>query len=231
MRIRKGRLIVISGPPAGGKDSVRRELTARGYPIVLTTTSRSVRPDDLPGDYEYVSVAEFDKMVDQGLFADVSPILKGYRYGTRKSQLLKSLNEKIVWRIDPTSAANAREIVARAFELEPEVSIKLVDNIKSFWVMPESLEENERRLRLRDVHDERLLEKGLVQLKVEMDFFEAHRDKFDQAVINRRDKLEEAVDEIEVMLGWSFLISVFNFFPIDNVPPGFNVFGAAVLIL
>ena len=185
-----GRLIIISGPTAGGKDAVRRELVARGYGIVVTTTSRPQRPDDEPGDYEFVTVSEFDRMVDQGLFADVSPVHKGNRYGTRKSQLIKSLNEKMVWRIDPTSAANVRTIIP----------VELMDSIVSFWVMPENKEELERRLSLRDGHNNELLEKALVQMRADMDFVERNREKFDHVIINRRDRLKEAVNQIVALI-------------------------------
>lgn len=196
-----GQLIVISGPPAGGKDAVRRELAKRGFGIIVTTTSRPQRADDLPGDYEYVSVSEFDQLVIQGVFADISPVHKGYRYGTRKGELLKSLDQRMVWRIDPTSAANCREILAKAFELEPATCQKIVSVVHSFWIMPEDEKELELRLRNRDGHDEGLLNKALTQVRADMDFFEKNRDKYDHMIINRRDKLIEAVDEIENKLG------------------------------
>ena len=50
-------LIVISGPSGVGKDSVVRAMKARHLPFhfVVTATSRSPRPDELPGqDYFFL---------------------------------------------------------------------------------------------------------------------------------------------------------------------------------
>lgn len=78
----------LTGPSASGKTTIVRLITqahpnARPLP---STTTRAPRPSDNPGEYEYVSNAEFDRLSRaRGFLWEVAP--HGHRYATRKSDI------------------------------------------------------------------------------------------------------------------------------------------------
>jgi guanylate kinase len=87
----KGLLVIISGPSGSGKTTIARELVSRmqdGYPIqqIVTYTTRDMRKGEEPGDYHWISEAEFKQKIDQGFFLEWSNAYGAY-YGTPRSIL------------------------------------------------------------------------------------------------------------------------------------------------
>jgi len=79
-------ILTITGPSASGKTSLARALRVRRPEINLlkSTTTRTPRPSDMPGEYEYVTESEFTEIEQSGDFIWTVEV-HGNRYGTRKS--------------------------------------------------------------------------------------------------------------------------------------------------
>ncbi len=86
----------LSGPSASGKTTIARlilQLVPEAKPLQSVTT-RPPRPSDNPGEYEYVSESEFDRLSRAREFLwEVAP--HGHRYATRKSRVDEGLGDGI----------------------------------------------------------------------------------------------------------------------------------------
>ena len=71
--MKKGRLIVISGPSGVGKGTVVKRLLARDPNtwLSVSATTRAIRPSETDGvQYHFISQAEFDRMIAEGSFLE-----------------------------------------------------------------------------------------------------------------------------------------------------------------
>ena len=88
--MKKGLLIILSGPSGVGKNCVRQEIMKSGkldlvYSISMTT--REKREKEVDGvDYYFVSDEEFQKNIDEGNFLEWASFV-GHRYGTPKDKV------------------------------------------------------------------------------------------------------------------------------------------------
>ena len=88
--MKKGLLIILSGPSGVGKGCVRQEIMkndklALTYSISMTTRER--REKEVDGkDYYFVSEEEFQKNIDAGNFLEWASFV-GHRYGTPKDKV------------------------------------------------------------------------------------------------------------------------------------------------
>lgn len=74
------RNIVIVGPAASGKDTLRRRLETKGYSYCKPYTTRPQRTGEGTGDYHFVSDDEFSKLELDGVFTIVETY-NGWKYG------------------------------------------------------------------------------------------------------------------------------------------------------
>lgn len=86
---------MISGPSGVGKGTLYKLLMER-YPNTFATTVSHTTRDPRPGesrgvDYHYISMAEFEKMIDNGAFVENAKFGSN-RYGTSK-HTIKDLTE------------------------------------------------------------------------------------------------------------------------------------------
>ena len=86
----------LTGPSASGKTTIAR-LLQKAVPEakpLMSVTTRPPRPSDNPGEYEYVSEAQFSSLSRAREFLwEVAP--HGHRYATRKSRIDEALAEGI----------------------------------------------------------------------------------------------------------------------------------------
>ena len=71
--MKKGRLIVISGPSGVGKGTVVRALLERDpqLRVSVSATTRPMRPNELDGvHYYFISHEKFEEMIAQDLFLE-----------------------------------------------------------------------------------------------------------------------------------------------------------------
>ena len=111
-------LIVISGPSGVGKDSVVRAMKARQLPFhfVVTATSRSPRPEELPGkDYFFYSKEEFARMINNDEMFEYALVYNDYK-GSTKKQVQDALasGQDVVMRLDVQGAATVRKLAPQA---------------------------------------------------------------------------------------------------------------------
>jgi len=110
-------VIVISGPSGVGKDAVIRRLQElRELHMVVTATSRGMRPGEVDGvDYFFVSTPEFEDMIDQGELIEHAVVYGEYK-GIPKQQVREKLgtNTDVVLRLDVQGAATVRALIPGA---------------------------------------------------------------------------------------------------------------------
>jgi guanylate kinase len=126
-----GKLLVITGRSAVGKDSLAKcpdvEAVYQKYRVnwVVTHASRAPRAGEIPDrDYHFVSETELFRMHRDGELVE-APVQTGSSYkATSKKELLRVLNgENLVWRIDLSLAANiaSGHYFAELFAGNPEL--------------------------------------------------------------------------------------------------------------
>ena len=179
-------LVVISGPSCAGKDSVLTRLRERGYPAHFTVTAttrpkREVKPEDHEF-LRFLNEQEFDRLLaEDGLLEHAE--VYGYHYGVPKAPLQEALDQgkSVIMRVDVQGAETIKRLVPAAVLIFLTLS---------------SIEEIEARLRSRGQDDEATLQKRIAAAVGELE----ELPKFDYAVINKRDRLDETVDTIEAIL-------------------------------
>ena len=82
--------IIIIGPAASGKDTLRKRLEKKGFIYCKPFTTRPKRKDETDDDYFFVTNEEFDNYSQNGQFA-VKSIYNGWKYGITK-QLMETCN-------------------------------------------------------------------------------------------------------------------------------------------
>ncbi|MEA3337253.1 MAG: guanylate kinase [Chloroflexota bacterium] len=174
-------LVVISGPSGVGKDTIMHGMRDHGAEFyqVVTATTRPQRPHETDGaDYHFVSKQRFAEMIENKELLEHAVVYGDYK-GIPKFEVRRGLESgtDVVLRVDVQGAATIRHMVPEA------VTIFLVAS---------SEEEMVERLRQRDTEDA-----GTLALRIATAREELHRlPEFDYVVVNRQDRLDEAVVEI-----------------------------------
>lgn len=178
-------LIVISGPSGVGKDSVLEEMQTRGLPFhfVITATTRPARPDEQNGvDYFFLSQDEFARMIDEDELLEYALVYQDYK-GIPKSQVRKALatGKNVIMRIDVQGAETIR---------------KLSQDALLIFLTPQNEDELIDRLMKRNTEDKDSLKLRIATTRQEY----KKLDIFDYIVVNKDDRLSEAVDMIEAII-------------------------------
>jgi len=179
----EGLLFVISGASGTGKTTLCRALLDffPGLHFSISYTTRPQRPGDQGGrDYYFISPEEFQKMIDQGEFAEWAEIY-GHRYGTSKALLEKFRKESrdVILDIDGQGARQLRD------QHWPGIFI---------FLLPPSLDELERRLSRRQTEGKTALEERMRKAREEM----AQALWYDYLILN--DDLEKAQKQLQAII-------------------------------
>lgn len=180
--MKKGLLIILSGPSGVGKNCVRQEIMKSGkldlnYSISMTT--REKRDKEIDGvDYYFVSEEEFQKNIDKGNFLEWATFV-GHRYGTPKDKVeaLRNKGKNVFLEIEINGA---KQVLSQVHD----------DRVISFFLMPPSLAALEKRIRKRKTESEEIIQERLQKGLNEMTMTE----NYDHIVIN--DKIARAAQEI-----------------------------------
>ena len=178
-------VIVISGPSGVGKDETLNRLQDRGsrFHFVVTATTRPRRQGEVDGqDYHFVTVEEFAEMIDQGELLEYAVVYGDYK-GIPKQQVRDALasGQDVVLRIDVQGAETIRKIMPEAIFI---------------FLMADSMDELERRLRERKTDAADRLKMRIATARQEM----KRVTEFDYVVINRRDQIDKTVDFISAII-------------------------------
>jgi len=178
-------LLIVSGPSGVGKDSVVQRMKEQGHPFrfVVTATDRLPRPTEVHGrDYFFYTTAEFERMIEQGELLEHACVYGQYK-GIPKAHIREALasGQDVIMRLDVQGAATVKRLIPEAITV---------------FLMCESEEELISRLRERRTESEEALGQRLKIAHEEM----ARMAEFDYVVFNRRDALDEAVDDLVAIL-------------------------------
>jgi guanylate kinase len=178
-------LVVISGPSGVGKDSVVQRMKERGFPVhfVVTATDRPPRPTEVHGrDYYFYTTAEFEQLIARGELLEHACVYGQYK-GIPRAHVRQALDsgQDVVMRVDVQGAETVKGLIPEAVTV---------------FLTCESEEELIARLRERRTESEEALQRRLETTRQEM----AQIPGFDYVVVNRRNALDDAVDDVMAII-------------------------------
>jgi guanylate kinase len=178
-------LIVVSGPSGVGKDAALKRMRELDYPFyfLVTNTTRPKRVEEVEGvDYHFVTKEQFGEMEGRSEFLERA-VVYGYDYGNSRREVKEALarGQDVIMRIDVQGAATIKRLVPDAVFI---------------FLLPPSIEKLEARLRKRRTEPEDYLRIRLHAGRLEMN----EVDKFDYAIVNEDDALDETADLIYAII-------------------------------
>lgn len=180
--MRKGLLVVVSGPSGAGKGTICQALlekTPLAYSVSATT--RKPRAGEVDGEsYYFLSVEAFEKMIEKDELLEWAKVYDNY-YGTPLKKVEEKLaaGEDILLEIDTQGAMKVRE--------------KFPEGVYIF-ILPPSLAELERRIRGRDTETEDVLQKRLAAALDEIEAGKCYK------YVVTNDEVDGAVDSVCAIL-------------------------------
>ncbi|MEG0593473.1 MAG: guanylate kinase [Coprobacillus sp.] len=184
--MKRGLLIILSGPSGVGKGTVREELfkdESLNLAYSISMTTRKPRPTEKDGvDYFFVEENDFNEKIEQGELLECARFVGNY-YGTPKFYVEQLLDEgkNVVLEIEVQGAL--------------QVMKKCPDALTIFLVPP-SFEELERRIRGRRTEAEEVVKERLDKARKEI----ATKDEYKYVVENddvfaAKDKIAEIIKD------------------------------------
>ena len=180
--MKKGLLIILSGPSGVGKGTVRKYIMKHhSFPMVfsISMTTRAPRATETNGvEYYFVSKEEFQKNIDEDNFLEWAEFV-GNRYGTPKSKVeeLRNQGKNVLLEIE----INGAEQVLKKVKDE---------RVVSFFLKPPSLKQLEDRIRKRKTESEEMIQKRLAKGRSELE----KAVNYDFVIVN--DRIKRSGDEI-----------------------------------
>ncbi len=174
----RGKCLIFSAPSGSGKSTIVQWLLQHPelkMVFSISATSRAPRGTEQNGvEYFFLTTDEFRTRISKGDFLEYEEVYPGCFYGTLKGQVEKRLNEgmNVVFDVDVVGGCNIKQHYG--------------DEALSMFIQPPSVEELERRLRLRRTDSDEMIAKRVAKASYELTF----APKFDVVIVN--DKLEEA---------------------------------------
>lgn len=186
MYMKKGFLIVYSGPSGVGKGTILKEvLNVKTLKLKysVSLTSRKPRPGEVDGkDYFFVTKKEFEKAIKNNELLEHATFVDNY-YGTPKKYVEEMTNKgyNVLLEIE---TKGARQIIKKFGDL----------NVLSIYITPPSIKELKNRLVLRNTEPMEIINKRVAKARREL----KNLDLFDYVVVN--DDLNKAIKEIKTII-------------------------------
>ena len=180
--MRKGLLVVVSGPSGAGKGTICQALlekTTLAYSVSATT--RKPRAGEVDGEsYYFLSVEAFEEMIEKDELLEWAKVYDN-DYGTPLKKVEEKLTagEDILLEIDTQGAMKVRE--------------KFPEGVYIF-ILPPSLTELERRIRGRDTETEDVLQKRLAAAIGEIEAGKCYK------YVVTNDEVDSAVESVCAIL-------------------------------
>lgn len=183
--MKKGLLIILSGPSGVGKGTVRKQIqkyNAIDFVYSVSMTTREPRNREVNGiDYYFVSKEEFQANIDKGNFLEWAEFV-GNRYGTPKDKVeeLRNQGKNVFLEIEIKGATQVLENVRKDHD----------NRVISFFLMPPNLSDLEERIRKRKSESEEIIQERLQKGAKEMTMTQ----NYDHIILN--DRIPRAAGEI-----------------------------------
>lgn len=178
--MKKGLLIVVSGPSGSGKGTVNAKLLeSKNFCFSVSATTRAPRPGETDGiNYFFITREEFEKRIQKGDMLEYN-VYSGNYYGTPLEAVERVLSEgkNIILEIDVNGAIQVKK--------------KYPDSIL-IMLLPPSFTIQEERLRGRATEDEQTICMRLKETKTEM----SHLNEYDYIVYNQDGGIDAAAADI-----------------------------------
>lgn len=180
--IKKGLLIVISGPSGTGKGTVCKALLQQNdFWISISATTRAPRKGEVDGEnYYFLTKEDFLKRIDKDDFLEYAEVYGNF-YGTPKSNVLEKLED-------------GKDVI---LEIDIQGALKVKENYPDgvfIFILPPSMEELKKRITNRGTETEESLMTRFKSAYQEINYVS----KYNYAVVN--DTVEEAVRKIECVI-------------------------------
>lgn len=185
--MKRGLLIIMSGPSGVGKGTVRLELVKDKtlnlfYSVSMTT--RKPRPGEVDGsDYYFVSQDEFNRQIEDGNLLEWAEFV-GNKYGTPKDKVENKRDEG----------------VNVLLEIEVNGTSQVLNKLKgdldviSIFLVPPSIEELEKRIRGRSTEADEVIQKRLARSEAELKL----KSQYEYVVVN--DNIKRCVNEVKQII-------------------------------
>ncbi len=178
--MKKGLLIVLSGPSGSGKGTVRARLMAKeDFAFSVSATTRAPREGEVDGrDYWYITREQFEERIASGDMLEYTEYNGNY-YGTPLKEAMRVVESgrNLILEIEVEGAMNVKR-------LYPEALLLLL--------LPPTFAEQEKRLRGRGTETEEVIKGRLERTREEMKFVS----EYDYIIYNYDGKIEECADEL-----------------------------------
>lgn len=184
--MKKGKIVLLSGPSGVGKGTVINELLSDkslNLMFSISMTTRAPRPGEVNGrEYFFVTREEFDAQLAANNFLEHATFV-GNSYGTPKDYVYRLLEEgkNVFIEIEVEGAKSLLE------KVDPS-------DVISIYLMPPSVEELGKRLRGRQTESEEKILDRLARYESEITF----KNQYEFHVIN--DGLEKCIAEIKALI-------------------------------
>ncbi|MBQ8688514.1 MAG: guanylate kinase [Ruminococcus sp.] len=176
--MKKGLLIVVSGPSGCGKGTVLGGIVKElGLSYSVSATTRAMREGEADGvNYHYMTNEQFEKLIDEDKILEYTSYCGNY-YGTLRDEVENRRNngEDVLLEIEVVGAGNVKRICPDAVLI---------------FIAPPSVAELERRLRKRGTESDAVIAERVSQAEREI----RCASQYDYVVINGA--LEKAVDDV-----------------------------------
>lgn len=179
--MKRGLLIVISGPSGAGKGTICQKLLERNSNMCLSIsmTTREKRNLEKDGkDYYFVSREEFEEKIKKEEFLEYALVHNNQYYGTPKDKVLESLNagKDVILEIDIQGALQMKEWFSSGIFI---------------FIMPPNMKILMKRLIERNTESQEKILERFHRAYVEINEIS----KYNYVVIN--DEVESAVHKVE----------------------------------
>ncbi len=165
----QGSLYIISAPSGAGKTSLIQALLQQSdtIEVAVSHTTRTQRAGEVDGkDYHFISVAEFEAMIQQQQFLEYAKVFDNY-YGTATANIAELLQtHDVILEIDWQGARQIRQQWQECL---------------SVFILPPSKQTLLQRLQSRGQDSPDVIQRRMQQAKDEM----SHYHEFDYIVVNQ----------------------------------------------
>lgn len=176
--MKKGLLIVVSGPSGCGKGTVLGGIVSElGLSYSVSATTRAMREGEVDGvNYHYMTNEQFEKLIDEDKVLEYTSYCGNY-YGTLRDEVENRRNQgqDVLLEIEVVGAANVKRICPDAVLI---------------FIAPPSVAELERRLKKRGTESDEVIAERVSQAEREI----RCASQYDYVEVNGA--LEKAVDDV-----------------------------------